>query len=202
MRRAGAREPLISPLRSETFRRAWRKSLKLRWAPNRAFRGIVCFQWLNWRFVSSFPRLVCFDDLPPFVSQRPFSWPSTANPLARGAHKKREPALPILLKNRNMRQPARQENVDSFYRALAFFGRALSPPCCRPVDPWRSAAEPAGSHSRRCATEVTLSSLGGTLDQMLTAAKDPRGFVEGMSKEDFLADKRTQQAVNPASPVP
>jgi uncharacterized protein with HEPN domain len=30
---------------------------------------------------------------------------------------------------------------------------------------------------------------------MRTAAKDARRFVDGMSKEEFLADKRTQQAV-------
>src|SRR5271170_3752131 len=30
---------------------------------------------------------------------------------------------------------------------------------------------------------------------MLTAASDALRFVDGMSKEDFLADKRTQQAV-------
>jgi uncharacterized protein with HEPN domain len=37
--------------------------------------------------------------------------------------------------------------------------------------------------------------LGDALDQMLTAANDARSFADGMSKEDFLADKRTQQAV-------
>lgn len=42
---------------------------------------------------------------------------------------------------------------------------------------------------------MSLSRLGEYLDQMLTAANDARRFVEGMSKEDFLADKRTQQAV-------
>ena len=42
---------------------------------------------------------------------------------------------------------------------------------------------------------MNLSRLGDTLDQMQTAAKDARRFVDGMSKEDFLADKRTQQAV-------
>jgi hypothetical protein len=47
-------------LRNETFRRAWRKSLKSLWVPNRAFRGIVCFQWLNWRFVSPFSRVCLF----------------------------------------------------------------------------------------------------------------------------------------------
>jgi uncharacterized protein with HEPN domain len=33
------------------------------------------------------------------------------------------------------------------------------------------------------------------LDHMLQAAKDACSFVEGLSKEEFLADKRTQQAV-------
>jgi uncharacterized protein with HEPN domain len=41
---------------------------------------------------------------------------------------------------------------------------------------------------------MSLSRLGDYLDQMLTAANDARRFVDGMSKEDFLADKRTQQA--------
>ena len=42
---------------------------------------------------------------------------------------------------------------------------------------------------------MSLSRLGDCLDQMLTAANDARRFIDGMSKEDFLADKRTQQAV-------
>lgn len=33
------------------------------------------------------------------------------------------------------------------------------------------------------------------LDHIRQAATDARGFVEGLSKEQFLADKRTQQAV-------
>jgi len=37
--------------------------------------------------------------------------------------------------------------------------------------------------------------LADYLDHMRTAADDARRFVEGMSKDDFLADKRTQQAV-------
>jgi uncharacterized protein with HEPN domain len=37
--------------------------------------------------------------------------------------------------------------------------------------------------------------LADYLDHMLTAAHDARGFVEGMTKEKFLTDKRTQQAV-------
>lgn len=37
--------------------------------------------------------------------------------------------------------------------------------------------------------------LADYLDHMLTAAHDARSFVEGMMKEEFLADKRTQQAV-------
>jgi uncharacterized protein with HEPN domain len=42
---------------------------------------------------------------------------------------------------------------------------------------------------------MSLSRLGDYIDQMLTAANDARRFIDGMSKEDFLADKRTQQAV-------
>ncbi len=42
---------------------------------------------------------------------------------------------------------------------------------------------------------MNLSRLGDYLDQMQMAASDARRFVDGMSKEDFLADKRTQQAV-------
>jgi uncharacterized protein with HEPN domain len=33
------------------------------------------------------------------------------------------------------------------------------------------------------------------LDHMQRAAADARGFVEGVAKDDFLDDKRTQQAV-------
>ncbi len=33
------------------------------------------------------------------------------------------------------------------------------------------------------------------LDHMRQAATDACSFVEGLNKEDFLADKRTQQAV-------
>ena len=33
------------------------------------------------------------------------------------------------------------------------------------------------------------------LDHIQLAATDARGFVEGLSKDDFLEDKRTQQAV-------
>ena len=36
--------------------------------------------------------------------------------------------------------------------------------------------------------------LADYLDHMRMAAEDVSRFVEGMSKEDFLADKRTQQA--------
>ena len=42
---------------------------------------------------------------------------------------------------------------------------------------------------------MSLSRLGDYLDQIWTAANDARHFVEGMSQEDFPADKRTQQAV-------
>lgn len=37
--------------------------------------------------------------------------------------------------------------------------------------------------------------LADYLDHMRQAATDACSFVEGMSKEDFLVDKRTQQAV-------
>jgi uncharacterized protein with HEPN domain len=37
--------------------------------------------------------------------------------------------------------------------------------------------------------------LADYLDHMRRAGRDARVFVEGLSKEDFLADKRTQQAV-------
>ena len=33
------------------------------------------------------------------------------------------------------------------------------------------------------------------LDHIQQAATDARSFVEGMARDDFLADKRTQQAV-------
>jgi uncharacterized protein with HEPN domain len=36
--------------------------------------------------------------------------------------------------------------------------------------------------------------LADYLDQMRRATEDARSFIEGMSKEDFLIDKRTQQA--------
>ena len=42
---------------------------------------------------------------------------------------------------------------------------------------------------------MSLSRLGDYIEQMLTATNDARRFVDGMSKEDFLPDKRTQQAV-------
>ncbi len=37
--------------------------------------------------------------------------------------------------------------------------------------------------------------LADYLDHMRQAATDARSFVDGLSKEEFLADKRTQQAV-------
>jgi uncharacterized protein with HEPN domain len=33
------------------------------------------------------------------------------------------------------------------------------------------------------------------LDQMRQAGSDARTFLDGLNKDDFLADKRTQQAV-------
>ena len=42
---------------------------------------------------------------------------------------------------------------------------------------------------------MSESRLPDYLDQMLEAAQQACSYVEGMRKEDFLADKRTQQAV-------
>jgi uncharacterized protein with HEPN domain len=42
---------------------------------------------------------------------------------------------------------------------------------------------------------MTENRLPDYLDHMQQAAADACGFVEGLSKTDFLADKRTQQAV-------
>ena len=39
------------------------------------------------------------------------------------------------------------------------------------LTPRRPAAEASGDHSRRCATDISLSRLGDYIDQMLTAAK-------------------------------
>jgi hypothetical protein len=42
---------------------------------------------------------------------------------------------------------------------------------------------------------MTGGRLADYLDQMRIAADDARRFVEGMTRQDFLTDKRTQQAV-------
>lgn len=42
---------------------------------------------------------------------------------------------------------------------------------------------------------MSVSRLLDYLDHMERAATDACGFVEGLSKDDFLRDKRTQQAV-------
>jgi uncharacterized protein with HEPN domain len=42
---------------------------------------------------------------------------------------------------------------------------------------------------------MTANRLPDYLDHMQRAAEDACGFVEGLGKEEFLADKRTQQAV-------
>jgi uncharacterized protein with HEPN domain len=42
---------------------------------------------------------------------------------------------------------------------------------------------------------MSESRLPEYLDQMRQAGSDAQTFVDGLSKEDFLADKRTQQAV-------
>src|SRR3546814_1306366 len=44
-------------------------------------------------------------------------------------------------------------------------------------------------------SDVCSSDLPDYLDHIQQAATDARSFVEGMAKDDFLADKRTQQAV-------
>lgn len=45
------------------------------------------------------------------------------------------------------------------------------------------------------ATDMSENRLPDYLDHIQQAATDARSFVEGMAKDDFLADKRTQQAV-------
>lgn len=42
---------------------------------------------------------------------------------------------------------------------------------------------------------MTTNRLADYLDHMLEATRLACSYIEGMSKEDFLADKRTQQAV-------
>ena len=42
---------------------------------------------------------------------------------------------------------------------------------------------------------MSESRLPDYLDHILEAAQRACGYINGMSKEDFLADKRTQQAV-------
>lgn len=42
---------------------------------------------------------------------------------------------------------------------------------------------------------MRVSRLSDYLDHIQQAAMDACSFVEGLSKDDFLADKRTQQAV-------
>jgi uncharacterized protein with HEPN domain len=39
------------------------------------------------------------------------------------------------------------------------------------------------------------SRLADLLEQMRASARDARSFVEGMGKEEFMNDKRTQHAV-------
>lgn len=49
--------------------------------------------------------------------------------------------------------------------------------------------------ARGGATDMSENRLPDYLDHIQQAATDARSFVEGMAKDDFLADKRTQQAV-------
>lgn len=62
----------------------------------------------------------------------------------------------------------------------------LTPATCR-----RS----SGQGARGGATDMSENRLPDYLDHIQQAATDARSFVEGMAKDDFLADKRTQQAV-------
>jgi hypothetical protein len=48
-----------------------RKSLKSFWLPNRRFRGIVCFQWLNPIFVSPYFVHARTDQKPPHLRASP-----------------------------------------------------------------------------------------------------------------------------------
>ena len=56
-------------------------------------------------------------------------------------------------------------------------------------------AEVPGQGARGGATDMSENRLPDYLDHIQQAATDARSFVEGMAKDDFLADKRTQQAV-------
>lgn len=42
---------------------------------------------------------------------------------------------------------------------------------------------------------MTLSRTDAYLGHMLTAAREVTGFIEGLDRESFMADRRTQQAV-------
>ena len=53
----------------------------------------------------------------------------------------------------------------------------------------------SGPSARGGATDMSENRLPDYLDHIQQAATDARSFVEGMAKDDFLADKRTQQAV-------
>ena len=55
--------------------------------------------------------------------------------------------------------------------------------------------EVPGQGARGGATDMSENRLPDYLDHIQQAATDARSFVEGMAKDDFLADKRTQQAV-------
>ena len=53
----------------------------------------------------------------------------------------------------------------------------------------------AGQGARGGASGMSANRLPDDLDPILRAASDACGFVEGLAKDDFLRDKRTQQAV-------
>ncbi|WP_227502258.1 MULTISPECIES: HepT-like ribonuclease domain-containing protein [Enterobacteriaceae] len=57
------------------------------------------------------------------------------------------------------------------------------------------AAPSAKGDDKFITTDYLQQCLPDYLDHIQQAATDARSFVEGMAKDDFLADKRTQQAV-------
>lgn len=63
------------------------------------------------------------------------------------------------------------------------------------ADARRPAAEVPGQGARGGTTGMSENRLPDYIDHTQQAAADACSFVEGLSKDDFLADKRTQQAV-------
>lgn len=65
----------------------------------------------------------------------------------------------------------------------------------RPADPDRPAAQIPRQGVGRSAAGMSHDRLVDCLEHIRQAATEACSFVEGMHKEDFLADRRTQQAV-------